>query len=129
MLDWSERVTAGEAKKAGSASEVPNRIPSPPALMGSEAWSHWSSDKERLRTLHRPSRRAESNLGDPGGQRTGSNARGVDVLKSSVSISVRLMRRAWRCYPACPRRAKAQGTVLPRQYSALSMKKAGHPKE
>src|SRR6218665_3947968 len=66
MLDWSEKVPAAEAKKAGSASEEANRIPSPPALMGSEAWSHMSSDKDRLRTLHRPSRRAESNLWRPG---------------------------------------------------------------
>src|SRR6218665_2587317 len=34
--------------------------------MGSEAWSHWSSDKDRLRILHSPSQRAESNLWRPG---------------------------------------------------------------
>src|SRR5688572_27178972 len=43
MEDWSARVPAADAKKAGNASEAARRIPSPPSLIGSDAWIHWLS--------------------------------------------------------------------------------------
>src|SRR6218665_3236022 len=51
MIAWSELVLAADARKAGNASEVTERMPSPPLLMGSEAWIHASSVRGRLRIM------------------------------------------------------------------------------
>src|SRR6218665_163911 len=104
MLDWSERLPAAETKKRGSASEVANGIPSPPALMGSEAWSHWASDKDRLRTLHRPSRRAESNLWRPGWPAHGEQRK---MCKSFEEFSEYLSRTNASCLAMLPSLSKA----------------------
>jgi hypothetical protein len=44
MQDWSSRVLAAEAKKAGRASEATQRIPSPPIFTGKDACIHRSFD-------------------------------------------------------------------------------------
>jgi len=54
MMAWSELVLAADARKAGSASEVTEWMPSPPLLMGSEDWIHGSSVRGRLRIMLRP---------------------------------------------------------------------------
>src|SRR6218665_3645361 len=122
-LDWSERVPAAEAKKAESASEVGNRIPSPAALMGSEAWSHWSSDKDRLRTLHMPSRRAESNLWRPGSPAHGEQRK----MRGSFEELSRTNASGLAMLPSLSKACKSLRDRA--SEAALSRKKEGHPKE
>src|SRR6218665_2615349 len=84
MMAWSESVLAADARKAGRASEVTERMPSPPLLMGSEAWIHASSVRRRLRIMLKPDLNSASYFVSSGWSAQGQQRR---VCSSLVALT------------------------------------------